>query len=122
MAEITSTFKDRESYYYYKYFALHCLCTFPVICIVIMYAVLIWTLKRKRGHTKETTSWIADSMNKKITLLVQRVVLFLLICYVPYIVWKQYLFGVAGKKVKAGKFNLLDEEVITIKELEIASA
>jgi hypothetical protein len=64
-----------------------------------MYALLIWTLRKKETHSNEdygiiggAADSITESINKKMTLLVKRLVAILLICYVPFIVWREYYF------------------------------
>ena len=75
--------------YFYQILAsirIHCLNTLPVIGIVIMYALLIWTLRKKETQSNEddgiiggAADSITESINKKMTLFVKRLVAILLI-------------------------------------------
>ena len=66
-----------------------------------MYIVLLCTLKRKNPHSNKddciissTADSVRDAQSDKMTLLVQRVVALLLVCYVPLLIWRQYYYAV----------------------------
>ena len=96
IAVLTQRFKTGKFYIYYRYIVLHGFHTIPVMCIIVMYGKLILTLKSKRNGSNagmvDNARIHAEAQNKKTTLLVQRVVLFLIVCYVPYIAWAQYWY------------------------------
>ena len=37
---------------------------------------------------------VSETISRKMTLLVQKVVTFLLVCYVPYLTWAHYFYAV----------------------------
>ena len=118
IALIILIFEKGNVYLYYKDVTLHSFHTFPVICIIIMYTLLIWTLKKKKREIKDIRrSMEQDTINKKMTLLVQRVVLVLIICYVPFLGWRQYYYEVVIKRMDP---RLFDVEVITNKEGDVS--
>ena len=111
VALIILIFEQGEAYLYYKDVTLHIFHTFPVICIIIMYTLLIWTLEKKKRQIKDSRiSMKQESINKKMTLLVQRVVLVLIICYVPFLAWRQYYYEIVIKRFDP---RLQDAEVRT---------
>ena len=79
---------------------LTCFSTLPVLAIVCMYGFLLWKLKKKELKDKqnERTTSKAEKRNQRMNAIVQRLVLFLLICYVPYLIWKYYFDGKVVKK------------------------
>ena len=86
-------------YFYYRYVNLHLFHTIPILCIVLMYAKLILMVRKRSKQALETMSEDEgdkkveiDKVNQKMTLMVQRVVLFLVVCYVPYLAWMQYYY------------------------------
>ena len=104
--------KTGDFYFPYRYIVLHGFHTVPIICMVVMHAVLIWKLKTMRNNANEniedTTTTHADLTNKKMTLMVQRIVCFVVVCYVPYLSWKHYFYSVISKR---HQLNILTSEV-----------
>ena len=95
----------KQNYFEARLCIVHLFGTFPVGCIVAMNILLLWIIARKpklndRGH--QMTSEIMDNsnlpiseaMSKKMTMLVQKVVTFLLSCYIPYLAWAHYFYAV----------------------------
>ena len=92
-------------YFYYRYFRLHAFTTLPILCIVFMYIKFNIRLKQKKEQALEMTQRISnfptdeDLMKKEIetkaqemSKTIQVVVLFLVVCFVPYIAWLQYYY------------------------------
>ena len=75
--------------------------TIPISCTVVMYFAMVWIVKRKRKQNTNSISSnistnFAESMDKRMTLMVQRVVICLLVCYIPFIVWRYYQNAIQG--------------------------
>ena len=105
-------------FFYYRYFALHIFHTLPVICIIAMYVILMKTLRRRNGHLEimvDNSRHLADSMNRRMTIVVQRIVLALLICYVPFLVWEQYYMIISERN----PFIIYTSEVIIYWKLSL---
>ena len=96
-----------DFYFYYRYVKLHVFRTIPIICIILMYIKLVWTLNKRSNEVKisltlRNVSRVSDNGNskklllekstQKMTLMVKRVVLVLIVCYVPYLMWMQYYY------------------------------
>lgn len=108
LAVLTQCLKAFSFYSYYRYIVLHGFHTIPIICIACMYFKLLLTIRSKFSspndgefsNSKSQDNTISSSANnsnmqkkelkKKSTALVKWVVFFLLICYVPLLVWEQY--------------------------------
>ena len=82
-----------DAFYYFRFLLLHGFHTFPLILIIFMYQVFIRTLK-KRSRSMDMIDIksrnTADSLNKKMAVVVRRIILALIICYTPFLVWEQY--------------------------------
>ena len=82
-----------NAFWFYRYFLLHGFHTVPLLLIIIMYLILIKSLKN-RSQTLEMmdlkSRQAANQMNKKMTIVVKRIVFALLICYLPFLFWEQY--------------------------------
>ena len=76
-------------------FAIYILMVFPILLTIIMYGVLLYTLK------KGTSSTHLSRKKKTMAKLSQRVVVCLVVCNVPYIVWVHYL----GAKYPDGRYT-----------------
>ena len=64
-----------------------------------MYGILIWKIKKKRSEKKhlvkeKITGSEREASERRMVVVVQRLIVVLLICYVPYLVYKQYAYGV----------------------------
>ena len=66
----------------------HLSVTVPIILLIIMYLVLIYILKDKSANESEITSKKRKSLAKMTTAIVVTT----LICYVPFIAFKQYRY------------------------------
>jgi hypothetical protein len=95
--------RPKEDYFLARLSILHLFGSFPVGCIVGMNLLLLWIIKRKpklRSHqmTSEIMNNselpISEALSKKMTMLVQKVVTFLLSCYIPYLAWAHYFYQV----------------------------
>ena len=78
---------------------IQCFGTLPVVGIVVMYIGLLWTVQKKKSRSMTddgingcATNLATDSQNAKMTLLVRKVVVMLLVCYLPFLVWRQYFY------------------------------
>jgi hypothetical protein len=85
---------------------LHCFKTIPVVGIVLMYGSLLWTVKRQQKQTNtialSTNTSNREARNRRMTAMVSRVVICLLICYLPYLASKHY-FAVTDLKTSLEK-------------------
>ena len=100
----------------YQYIGLintYCFGLIPVVSIVFMYALIYWTIKKKSRAAKDTLEGTEncplDLDSMKMTLLVTRVLLVLLVCYTPYVIWKEYYYGIGI----ANPEDVTDTTVIT---------
>ena len=95
---LASVFKLKEFYYYSKLFVWHSFGTVPVIGITGMYGLLIWTVRKNQGENKkrfpEVETVNAEENNRRMTLIISCLVTFLLICYIPHLVERQYYYGI----------------------------
>ena len=96
---IASFLKMRELYMFVRLFNLNCFGTLPFIGITTMYGILIWKIKKKRSEKKhlvkeKITGSEREASERRMVVVVQRLIVVLLICYVPYLVYKQYAYGV----------------------------
>ena len=97
MAQI---FAAENIYVYYRNIYLHVFHSIPVISIVVMHVTLIRILERKNNSDAVTglgghAQSLDQSINMKMTIMVKRIVSFLLLCYVPFLIWWQY-FNIAS--------------------------
>ena len=87
-------FNATSFYYYYEFADIHCFHTIPAIFIIFMYGIMTWIILQKSRNKKENTvpskTNPAAEINKRVTLIVRRIVLFYISCYVPYLAWKNY--------------------------------
>ena len=81
---------------------IHVFHTIPVVGILIMYVSLLWVLKKRRDKAKKNMADVGTDLNMKMTQLVQRVVLFLLVCYVPFLGWKHYFIAITVRRIPFG--------------------
>ena len=89
-----------DAFFYYRYFQLHAFHTLPIFLIVVMYIVLIKTLKKRHQNLDMIdfkSRIVADTMNKKMTIVVKRIVFGLLICYIPFLAWEQYYLFISKR-------------------------
>ena len=96
---IASFLEMRELYMFVRLFNLNCFGTLPVIGITTMYGILIWKIKKKRSEKKHLVKGKSEGSDReaserRMVVVVQRLIVVLLICYVPYLVYKQYAYGI----------------------------
>ena len=81
---------------------LHCFNTLPVVGIIIMWGSLVWKARSNRNSNKfqrhNIGSRNSGSIEQRMGAIVRRLVILLLICYLPYLAWKQYFYGVVIKR------------------------
>ena len=86
---------------------------FPVFAIIIMWGLLIWTAKRKQTHGEsylQTLKYSTEEANsRKMAEIIRRLVIILLVCYIPNLVWSQYVWFVIRERS-----NPLSREVILL--------
>ena len=92
----------------------YCFGLIPVLSIVFMYAMIYWTLRKKSREAMENQgnpgNSYSDLSNKKSTLIVTRIVIVLLVSYTPFLIWKEYYYGIGI----ANPDNVTDTTVIII--------
>jgi hypothetical protein len=117
--------KSENFFYYGNLFVLLFCNILPVVLILIMYIMLIWVLRGKTSKSPETntvelstTSPAIEHMEKKMTLAVLRIVLVVILCYGPFLLWRAYFFIVIDRRIAKG--TLLDAEVILILHIQIS--
>ena len=113
--------KNETIFYYGNLLIILCCNTLPVLLIFIMYIMLIWALRGDKSRTPDpntvrpsTTLVAREDMEKKMTLAIQRIVLVLILCYCPWLVWRAYFYVVVDRRG-----FLLDEEVILIFQVQM---
>ena len=103
MPPIFLIFGMRDIYDGLRLIRLHSLKTVPIIGIIIMWGLLIWTAKSKDSQDKfqgQNSSVINTMSSDRIMgVIVQRLVIILLICYLPYLCWRQYFYGMSTKEL-----------------------
>ena len=86
-----------------KYIIRHGFHTFPVICIILMYAKLSIAIKRRKGQNDVESPTLnefskffdnklpqIDMKKKSPTKMIKRIIIALLVCVLPYIICWQY--------------------------------
>ena len=116
-------FKNETAFYHGNLFILLCCKALPVVLILIMYIMLICVLRFKTSKLPDnntvelsTTSTGANLMEQKLTLAIQRIVLFVIFCYGPFLVWRAYFYVVVDRRENG---MMLDEEVILIHNFQM---
>ena len=92
---VQENWKD-DWFFYIRLFGLHCFGTLPVISIIIMWGIMINVAQTKQANefriSNNSKQLMADSNNRSMSAMVKWLVIVLIICYVPYIIWKQYFY------------------------------
>ena len=124
-------FENKTLFDYGNWFILLSFNILPVVLIIIMYIVLMWILRDKTSknnpgpnnvelnsnlnsqllNNQPTIATGAEQMERKMTLAIQRIVLFVIFCYGPFLIWRVYYYAVVNKR-DDGKVG--DREVILI--------
>ena len=123
-------FENKTLFDYGNWFILLSFNILPVVLIIIMYIVLMWILRDKTSknpgpnnvelhsnlnsqllNNQPTIAAGAEQMERKMTLAIQRIVLFVIFCYGPFLIWRVYYYAVVNKR-DDGKVG--DREVILI--------
>ena len=129
-------------YYYYRFFKLHFFGTVPIFCIIWIYIRTIKRMKKKgrqASHAIEINlmdrptsdnSFDSQIMASKKEILcrelqegiermthaIEMVVLCVLLCFVPYLVWMQYYYTVFPGRIGIDdRIDVKDYEVIKIR-------
>ena len=116
--------ESKNVYFYVRLTIVHCCGTLPVIAIVIMNALLLWTVNKKQKMKRPSeqlpailnpSSAISESISRKMNLLVQKVVTFLLVCYVPYLTWAHYFYAViiqrTDSEISEFEVNIMNKKI-----------
>ena len=102
IALVFSALKMEASFRYMRILGLHCFGTFPVLSTVIMWGIILNVAKKKREkdlrNSNNSSYLIANKSNSCMSTMVRWLVIVHLFCYVPFLVWKQYLYGVILKR------------------------
>ena len=77
-----------------------------------MHIVMIWKLKTKKSNTEKKFgvpfNGDGETIEDEIISVVQKLGVILIICYVPFLVWRLYYYQVVDKRIDS---KLLVEEV-----------
>ena len=84
----------------------------PIISILLMDLILIWNLRKISTQTSDATGSSQKSIEKAMTLVVQRIVVALLICYGLSVPWRLYFLTSAYGR------HLTKTEVLFISGIE----
>ena len=99
---LASIFKMKELFYYSNLVNLNCFGTVPIAGIILMYELLIQYVKKKQRKNQTVFPGIetlkTQENNRRMTLVISRGVIVLLICYLPYLVERHYYYGTIVKK------------------------
>ena len=91
-------FGSFETWTYTKMFTMHCFQTFPVISIIIMWGSLLRIaeeISRNDPLNSEMNLQSVEELNhRRIVKVVHRLVIALLICYIPFVCWRQYFCSI----------------------------
>ena len=114
-------FLEKETIFYYGNVLILLFCnTLPVVLILIMYIMLMWILRDRtsklpdtnvvelhsivNGHPLNNESSISpgtEQTERKMTLAIQRIVLFVILCYGPFLIWRAYYYNVVDRRQMA---------------------
>ena len=91
-----------ETFRYIKLVSFHCFGTIPVISIIVMWGLLMKVAKDRRMKDNHVLSTeflsIEESNHRRMVKIVHRLVIALLICYIPFLFWKQYFYSIVLKR------------------------
>ena len=93
---LASYFNQEEFYDISRIVLLHGFHSIPVICIIIMYGKLSWTIASHKGISG--TKGRREITNQRPNLMIKRIVLCLVVCYLPYLSLWEYAYSVVGKR------------------------
>ena len=132
-------------YYYYRFFKLHFFGTLPIFCIIWIYVRTIQRMKKKGRQASHAIAInLMDSPTndngfdeqimaskkeilcrelqegiERMTHAIEMVVLCVLLCFVPYLVWMQYYYTVFPGRIGIDdRIDVKDYEVIKVQGLE----
>ena len=95
-------FEMFETFRYIKLVSFHCFGTIPVISIIVMWGLLMKVAKDRRMKDNHVLSTeflsIEESNHRRMVKIVHRLVIALLICYIPFLFWKQYFYSIVLKR------------------------
>ena len=88
-------FNQKQVLMTFKMLLLHGFHTLPIICIIVMYVILIHSIKLKNNDKETVSTAISKYSNinmktKLSTKMIKGVIVCLIFCYLPYLVWWQY--------------------------------
>ena len=95
---IFSGLKMLNSFFYTNITNFYCLQIFPVFAIIIMWTVLLWTAKVRKSHSEislQAQHSMEESNSKRIIEIIRWLVVFLLLSYIPNLIWRQYAWIVS---------------------------
>ena len=93
---ITQIFTTETFYPIYRDICLYFFNALPLLSIVVMHVTMVLISKRRKRTAAQTSPQtnaqctMDEAQNRKMRLIVMRIVLFLLILYVPRLIWWQY--------------------------------
>ena len=97
-------FHEDEIYIVTRVIFLHGFHTIPFISTIIMYGKLSWTVYRQKSiSTSDGRREIINQHN----IMVRRIILCLVVCYLPYISMWEYSYSVVGKHCMAYKSEVI---------------
>ena len=85
-------------------FVFYCFNALPVLIILILYLLLIWILKNKRPTPINDTNQIhmqsaaTEEIEKRMTTIVKRIIIVVILCYGPFVIWRQYFYVIVDKR------------------------
>ena len=120
----TSAFKNETISYHENLIIFFCFNALPVGYILFMYGLLIWRLRIKRSTAIEDTvktssvTPAAEATENKIITLVKRIIIVLILCYGPFLIWRVYFYTIDFLDTQSNR-TLLDEEVINFSTIQL---
>ena len=101
---ISLTLKMEVVSTYVRLLTLHGFNTIPVAGIIIMWCMLMWVANNKQVNDRQSFQRQSGGnsnpglYDRRCAVIVRRLVIILLICYLPFLIWKQYFYGVVFQR------------------------
>ena len=112
--------KMSEQFNSFAHVILHVFYTIPTIGIIFMYCVLVWSVRKSKKKNQDEMSQLTiqnqRSDDTKMNSIVARLVLLLLICYLPFLINRSYMYYeiLTDESYQLGKSNVTKAVSVSI--------